>query len=106
VCSLRDAAKDFEAQGVRVFGASTDDVRSQQAFAKAQELDFPLLSDPDGSLTNKYGVAYPGRAMAQRVTFLIDPEGILRHIDRSVDVSKHGSDLVALVKKLKSATAR
>lgn len=57
-----------------------------------------LLSDPDGSAAKKYGVL-SGR-FASRATFVIDETGKLVHIDNSVDVSSHGTDLVALVKKL------
>ena len=81
-------------------------MRTQAAFAKAQELTFPLLSDPDGSLTARYGVQYDGRPFARRVTFVIDPEGVIRFIDTSVDVSTHGSDLVSRVKALQAAAPR
>ena len=45
MCSLRDAGEDFENYGVKVYGLSLDDVQSQAAFHKAQELNFALLSD-------------------------------------------------------------
>lgn len=81
-----------------MFGISLDDVKTQAAFAKAQEVDFMLLSDPDGSAARKYGV-FAGR-FASRATFVIDETGKLLHIDNSVNVSSHGDDVVALVKKL------
>lgn len=76
-----------------------DDVASQAAFAKEQELQFPLLSDPDGSVAAKYRVlrSMRGMSMASRVTFIIDDAGILRAIDNKVDVSNHGSDLAKLI---------
>jgi len=101
MCSLRDAAEELAAQQVAVFAISLDGVEELAAFAEKQELDFGLLSDPDGSATQKYGVLDPSGKYAQRVTFVLDPEGVLRAIDEHVDVSKHGADLAALVKKLK-----
>jgi peroxiredoxin Q/BCP len=100
VCSLRDAADYFEEYGVRVYGISLDDVAAQAAFAKAQKLNFPLLSDPDGSVAQKFGVLPAGGRWTQRVTFIIDDEGVLRHIDRKVDVQTHGDDLLNLIEGL------
>lgn len=87
---------------MKVFGISLDDVRAQAAFHAAQELNFPLLSDPDGSVAAKYGVLPPGGRFTQRKTFLIDRAGILRHVDDKVDVSKHGAALVAWIREQKA----
>ena len=76
-------------------------MQSQAAFAKKQELDFKLLSDPDGSAASKYGVLMKGRPYANRLTFVIDEKGTLRHVDDKVDVRNHGSDLAALIRKLR-----
>lgn len=82
------------------YALSLDDVSSLKEFAKAQKLEFKLLSDPDGSAAGKFGAMMDKRPFAKRVTFVIDPEGVLRHVDESVDVTKHGSDLVSVIKKL------
>lgn len=82
-----------------MYGLSTDDVKSQARFVKEQELSFPLLSDPDGSMARKYDVLWRG-AYTKRVTFVIDPKGVLRAIDDEVDVDTHGRDLVALLERL------
>ncbi len=84
-----------------MFGISLDDVASQAAFAKSQELEYPLLSDPDGSVAAKYGVLMKGRPFARRVTFIIDAKGVIRAIDRKVDVKQHGDDLVELIGELR-----
>lgn len=78
-----------------------DDVAALTAFAKEYKLAFPLLSDPDGSAARKYGVQMVGRPFARRVTFVIDPQGVLRHIDREVSVRTHGTDLITLVEQLR-----
>jgi len=69
------------------------------AFAKAQELNFKLLSDPDGSVARKYGVL-TARGYANRVTFVIDDKGVLRHIDQQVKVDSHGIDIAEVVRRL------
>jgi peroxiredoxin Q/BCP len=61
-----------------------------------------MLSDPDGSVAAKYGVLEPGGKYAQRVTFVIDDQGVLRKVLDKVDVKTHGEDLAVLVEELKS----
>ncbi len=73
-------------------------MKTQAQFAKDQKLNFPLLSDPDGSAADKYGVNQ-GR-YAARVTFVIDPKGVLRLVDDKVDVMKHGGDLVDAIYRM------
>lgn len=73
---------------------------SQKAFHSAQTLNFPLLSDPDGSVAARYGVLPVGAKWTQRVTFLVDPQGVVKHVDRGVQVASHGADLLAAAKKL------
>lgn len=101
MCSLRDAAGDFERLGVTVYGISRDDVAALAAFARAQELAFPLLSDPDGSAAAKYGVQMPDRPFARRVTFVLDERGIVRHVGDRVDVERHGAELVERIRELR-----
>ena len=102
MCSLRDAAKDLEALGVKVLGASLDDVATQRKFATDQELDYPLLSDPDGSVAAKYGVLAGGGRFAARVTFVIDPRGTIRAVIDDVSVATHGADLAERIRALQA----
>lgn len=81
-----------------MYGLSLDSVTDVKKFHEEQKLNFPLLSDPDGSAATKYGV-FAGR-FAQRVTFVIDPDGVLRHVEEKVDVSNHGKDLAAILAEL------
>jgi peroxiredoxin Q/BCP len=83
-----------------VFGISLDSVEDQARFHEAQELNFQLLSDPDGSAAGKYGVLPADASWTKRVTFVIDPTGVLRAIDGKVDVTSHGADLVELLRGL------
>jgi peroxiredoxin Q/BCP len=74
-------------------------VKSQKAFAEAEKLAYPLLSDADGSAADRYGVLMKGR-FARRVTFLVDPDGILRHVDTAVNVETHGADVAERIRSL------
>lgn len=99
--SLQAAATTFEGLGVRVLGVSRDSVEDQAKFVEKCGLDFPLLSDADGSMTEKYDCAYEGRPFSQRVTFLVDDEGKVRLRDDKVSVKTHGTDMVAAVTRLR-----
>ncbi|MFT4843357.1 MAG: peroxiredoxin Q/BCP [Planctomycetota bacterium] len=101
MCALRDAAQQFATQGVTVFGISTDDVKSQAKFKKAQSLAFRLLSDPDGSVAKKYGVLMKGRPYAKRVTFILDDKGVVRTIIPQVEISAHGEQVLQIIAKLR-----
>jgi peroxiredoxin Q/BCP len=100
MCSLRDAAQDLAKLGVRIFGISRDDVQTLRQFHDKQQLPFPLLSDPDGSVVQKYGVAIDRLPMARRVTFVIDDEGQIRQVTEKVDVRGHGEQIAALIRDL------
>ena len=100
--SLQAAATPLKELGVRVFGVSRDSVEDQAKFAGACKLEFGLLSDADGSVTQKYDCAVDGRPFSQRVTFLVDDEGKVRMRDAKVSVKTHGPDMVAAIKRLQS----
>jgi thioredoxin-dependent peroxiredoxin len=102
VCSLRDAHKDLNALSANVYAISIDDVASCAQFVKEQSLNFQLLSDPDRSVVEKYGAVMEGLSFAARYTFILDPKGVLRYVDKSVNVMSHGADVVAALKKLKA----
>ena len=79
-CSFRDSYEVFRERGAEVIGVSADSPLSHVRFAARFRLPFVLLTDADGSVRQRYGVAktfgiFPGRA-----TYLIDRHGVIRHI--------------------------
>jgi peroxiredoxin Q/BCP len=97
--SLRDADREIRAYDVVYFMASTDDSADNRAFAEQNDAGFPILSDPDGTVSAAYGVLTPG-GMARRWTFYIDPEGMIRRIDRDVNPRTAGEALVRTLEDL------
>lgn len=87
----------FEELDALVLGISLDSVKEQAVFHEKQELNFSLLSDPDGSAARKYGVLSKKANYTKRMTFLIDPKGVLRHVSEKVDVMNHGEDMLELL---------
>lgn len=90
-CSYRDQSDEFVKRNVKVIGISKDDLKSHQKFTSKYDLNFTLLSDPDTTVIQKYGVwkektlygkTYMGVA---RTTFIINEKGIIVKIFENVD---------------------
>ena len=80
---------------------SLDDVASQGKFVKEQSLNFPLLSDPDGSASARLGVLMADKPYTNRFTIVVDDKGVVRAVDTGVKVESHGRDLVEAIQNLK-----
>ena len=79
-CSFRDSYEAFRDAGVEVIGVSADSDASHRRFADRHRLPFRLISDADGALRARYGVPRTLGLFPGRVTYLIDRQGIVRHI--------------------------
>jgi len=77
---------DFLQAGAEVIGISADSVDDHESFCESEGLSFPLLSDPDGTVSKAYGSWMAPYSL--RHTFLIDPDGVLR--ERWVAVRPNG----------------
>lgn len=94
-CAFRDHYPTFQGQDVQVFGVSCDDIPSHAKFSAKYDLPFPLLSDPDTSVSTAYGVYkektnYGRKYMGiERTTFVIDGEGRISRVFRNVKVDGH-----------------
>ncbi|PIG92602.1 peroxiredoxin [Gloeocapsopsis sp. IPPAS B-1203] len=91
-CSFRDAQPDYQNKDIVVLGVSKDDEASHQQFTQKYNLNFPLLADTDGSIIKAYDV--DGGGYAKRVTYVIDPQGKIAHIDSAVNTTTHASDVL------------
>lgn len=80
LCEVRDELPTYQNDDVQILAISTDPVFSLKAWAEAQGFQFPLLSDfwPHGAVAHRYGVLNDAAGMANRGTFLVDGEGVVR----------------------------
>jgi peroxiredoxin Q/BCP len=100
-CSFRDAYEDFVKAGAEVIGVSSDDSESHSDFASRQRLPFVLVSDEDKSLRKAFGVPKTLGLLPGRVTYVIDREGIVRHIFNSqFNARRHVDEALETVRKL------
>ncbi len=70
----------LEASGTQVLGVSMDSTFANKAWADQIGVTFPLLSDWGGEVTRQFGVFDPRYKAARRVTFLIDENGKIVHM--------------------------
>lgn len=100
-CSFRDAYEDFVQAGTVVIGVSSDPVESHQAFARGHRLPFVLLADVDGSLRKAFGVPKTLGLLPGRVTYVIDKDGVVRHVFSSqFSADRHVAEALAVVRQL------
>lgn len=105
-CSFRDNLPTFQAAGTAVLGISADPVKKQAKFADKFGFAYPLLADADHSIAETYGVwkekAFMGRKYMgiERTTFVIDKDGIVRHIFPKVSIPGHIAAVLAAVKEI------
>jgi peroxiredoxin len=79
-----DIAK-FEETGTQVLGVSVDSQFANKAYAEQIGVKFPLLSDFTRDVTKEYGILNDKFPVAHRTTFVIDKEGVIRHIDKEAE---------------------
>lgn len=102
-CSFRDGYEAFKDLGAEVIGISSDSEASHVQFADRLRLPFRLLSDPDGSVRKRFGVPKTLGLIPGRVTYLIDREGVVRHIFSSqFQPAKHVSEALDVLKTLRN----
>jgi peroxiredoxin Q/BCP len=100
-CSFRDSYQSFTDAGAEVVGVSSDDGASHQKFAEKFHLPFTLVSDTGGSVRKRYGVPATLGLLPGRVTFVIDRDGIVRHVFNSqLQATKHVDEALGVIKKL------
>jgi len=100
-CSIRDIYKDFESNGVKVFGISADSVESHAKFAKKYQLPFTLLSDPTKETIKAYGA--DGAVFSKRISYLIDLDGMIAKAYPKVDPAHHGAEILKDIYAMKKA---
>lgn len=105
-CNFRDDFPNFQNQKAIILGISKDSVKRHATFAAKYKLQFPLLSDSEGEVCEKYDVwkekSLYGKTFMGivRSTFLIDPEGKIAKVYPKVKVKEHVFELLNDLKNL------
>lgn len=99
-CHFRDLSSEFAGVGAQRVGISADQVDKQKAFSDKHAFDFPLLSDPDGTVARAYRVRRNFSPMpTRRQTFVIDTDGTILDVVKSeVRMAKHADRALATLR--------
>lgn len=95
-CAFRDDIFKFRKMDVALLGLSLDDVASHAEFAEKYHLPFPLLADTSTKVAKRYGVLrkFGPIKVANRETFVIDPEGRIARHYAEVDPEVHSQQVL------------
>jgi peroxiredoxin Q/BCP len=114
-CAYRDVKEDIKSANAMVVGISGDNVEGLKLFKKAENLNFPLLSDSMGEIAKKFGVPthdggkitreIDGKSYdlvrgitASRWTFIIDKNGKISYINEKVDAPNDANQVLQFMK--------
>ncbi len=98
-CHFRDLGAEFAEVGATRVGVSRDDVATQARFAAEHDFDYPLLADPEGTVSKAFGAKRPGPLMSKRQTFVVDTDlTLLGRISSELDMEKHADEALALLR--------
>jgi peroxiredoxin Q/BCP len=102
-CSFQDSYEVFKKLGAEVVGISGDDIKSHENFAVENLLEYILLSDKGDTVRKLYGASGALGLMPGRVTFVIDKEGVIRHIFSSqLQPKKHIDEALKILREIEA----
>lgn len=103
-CGFRDSYERIEKTGAVLLGVSPDEAKAQKKFEEKYDLPFTLVTDADRAICNLYGVIqeknmYGKKVMGvARTTFVIGPDGKIRHIFYKVKPEGHAEEVLEYLK--------
>jgi peroxiredoxin Q/BCP len=103
---FRDLLPEFAVLNTKIVGVSRDSLRCHQTFGLKHGLSFPLISDKDEKLCRYFDVMIEKNIFLkillgiERSTFLIDKQGVIKHIWRKVKVKGHAQEVLKVVNDL------
>ena len=102
---MADLYPEFQKLGVEIYAVSTDTHFTHKAWHDTSEtigkIQYPMIGDPTGALTRNFGVLIEEAGLAERGTFVMDPEGKIQIIE--INAGGIGRDASELLRKIKAA---
>lgn len=101
-CAFRDSIDAVRKTGAEVYGVSRDSLKRQKVFKAKHHLPFTLVADADGKVIKAYGT---GGLMgfSKRWTFIIDPQLVIRWVEKDVDPALDAQRVAAELTRLQAA---
>ena len=102
---VADHYEELQSRGVEVYSVSTDTHFTHKAWHDASEtigkIKYTMIGDPTGVVTNNFGVMREGQGLADRATFVVDPDGVIQAME--ITAEGVGRDAEDLLRKVKAA---
>lgn len=101
---MADKYDEFRRMGVEIYAVSTDTHFTHKAWHDSSEtigkIQFPMLGDPAGTVTRNFGVMIESEGLADRGTFVVDPEGRIQIVE--INAGGVGRNAEELLRKIKA----
>ena len=99
---VADHYEELRRMDVEVYSVSTDTHFVHKAWHDASDtigkIQYTMLGDPSGAVTNNFGVMREGQGLADRATFIVDPEGTIQHVSvNGLDVGRNPNETLRLL---------
>ena len=102
---MADLYPEFQKLGVEIYAVSTDTHFTHKAWHDTSEtigkIKYPMIGDPTGAITRNFGVMIEEAGLAERGTFVMDPEGRIQIVE--INAGGIGRDASELLRKIKAA---
>jgi len=102
---IADNYEEFQKRGVEIYSVSTDTHFTHKAWHDSSEtigkIQYTMIGDPTGEITRNFEVMREGQGLADRGTFIVDPEGIIQAME--ITAEGIGRDAQDLLRKVKAA---
>ncbi len=100
---LAELYEDFKSLDVEIYSVSTDTHFTHKAWHENSDtiakVQYPMVGDPTGVITNNFEVMREGQGLADRATFLIDPDGVIQFMEISSEgVGRNAAELLRKVR--------
>jgi len=100
-CAFTDQFDTILKLNALIIGVSPDSLETHKDFARQHSIAFPLAGDPTLALARRYDAVWPGRRAMQRVTYVIDREGVIRlAAHHELFINKHWKKTIDVLKTL------
>ena len=100
---VADHYAEFQKMGVEIYSVSTDTHFTHKAWHDSSEtigkIQYTMIGDPTGQLTRNFDVMREDQGLADRGTFVVDPDGIIQAVEITAEgIGRDASDLLRKVK--------
>lgn len=100
---LAEHYADFQALGVEIYSVSTDTHFTHKAWHDTSDtiakVAYPMVGDPTGRITRAFGVMREDQGLADRATFVLDPDGVVQVVEMTAEgIGRNAGELLRKIR--------